>query len=141
MRRPGIFLSLFCVAASMRAASLLDDGFRHMYNLQFPEAHRTFIQYSQQHPDDPMGPVGDGAAYLYSEFDRLRVLQSELFTENQKFLDFHKPAADPKAKANFFAAMENARQLVERALQQKPGDGNALFASTLRLGLRADYLA
>jgi len=125
----------------MHAASLLDDGFRHMYNLQFPEAHRNFVEYSILHPDDPMGPVGDGAAYLYSEFDRLRVLQSELFTENQKFLDFHKPAADPKAKAAFFAAMEKARQLVEKVLRQKPGDGNALFASTLRLGLRADYLA
>ncbi len=112
-----------------------------MYNLQFSEAHRVLAEYIRQKPDDPMGPVADGAAYLYSEFDRLRILQSELFTETSKYNQLGKPAADPKVKAAFQASLEKGRTLIEKTLQQKPGDGNALFASTIRLGLRADYFA
>jgi hypothetical protein len=88
-----------------------------------------------------MGPIADGAAYLYSEFDRLRILQSELFTENKKFIDLKKPQADPAAAANFHGSLEKGRALIEAALRKTPGDGNALFADTLRFGLRADYFA
>ena len=60
-------------AASVSVASptLLDEGYRHMYNLRFGDAHRVFQQWEAAHPDDPMGPVSDAAAYLFSEFDRL----------------------------------------------------------------------
>lgn len=112
-----------------------------MYNLQFTEAHKTLAEYIRQQPDDPMGPVADGAAYLYSEFDRLRILQSELFTQTQKYIELNKPQADPKVKSAFNSSLEKGRQLIEKALQRKPGDGNAMFAATIRLGLRADYFA
>src|SRR5258708_4889003 len=79
----------------------LDRGFRQMYNLQFSDAHRPFADYSRAHPEDPMGAVSDAAAYLFSEFDRLKILQSEFWVEDQPFLDFHKPPADPLVKKQF----------------------------------------
>src|SRR5450631_2549684 len=56
----------------------LEDGYRQMYNLQFTDAHSTFKTWEDLHPNDPFGPTSDGAAYLFSEFDRMGVLQSEL---------------------------------------------------------------
>ena len=60
----------------------LDAGYRQMYDLRFEEAHQTFQDYREDcSPQDPMGPVSDAAAYLFSEFDRLHILQTELFVE------------------------------------------------------------
>jgi hypothetical protein len=140
-----ILIAIFVAAAYPAAAApeptLLDQGYRQMYNLQFDDAHRTFHEYEQAHPDDPMGPVSDAAAYLFSEFDRLKILQSELFVENQSFFGIQKITADAAVKQRFEQALATTDQLVKRALQNSPRDGNALFATVLRLGLHADYLA
>src|SRR5665213_95197 len=122
-------------------ATTLDEGYRQMYNLQFADAHRTFAQYQQENPADPLGPVSDAAAFLFSEFDRLKILQSEFFTNDRSFLDLRKPDADPEIKRQFEAALARTRQLADARLSLSPGDPDALFASILRLGLHSDYLA
>jgi hypothetical protein len=131
----------FVVAGAMQAGPLLDEGFRQMYNLQFAEAHRTFAEFTRQNPGDPMGPVSDAAAYLFDEFDRLRILQSQFLTNDDNFFDFHKPDADPKVKLQFEAKLAEAEKMDEAALKKDPGDTNALFAAILRLGLHSNYLA
>ena len=141
MRATVSITAILLLCQTLHATTLLEEGYRLMYNLQFAEAHRTLAEYTRQQPQDPMGPVADGAAYLYSEFDRLRILQSELFTEDSKYLSFRKPPADPVAKDRFHAALDKGKQLIDRALKQNPNDGNAMFADTLRMGLRADYFA
>src|SRR5512138_686142 len=94
-----------CAAAAIPEPTLLDEGYRQMYNLQFDDAHRTFHFWQRAHPDDPMGPVSDAAAYLFSEFDRLRILQSELFVENQSFFGMQKVSADAAVKQRFEQAL------------------------------------
>lgn len=128
-------------AEPLNNAAPLDRGFRQMYNLQFPEAHHTFAEYAKTRPDDPMAAVGDAAAYLFSEFDRLKILQSEFWVEDQPFLDFHKPPADPQVRKQFETALNRSQNLVNAALRKNPDDPNAQLAATLRLGLDADYLA
>ena len=142
----GLLFGLTVIAAvalpePLLEGPLLDRGYRQMYNLQFTEAHRTFAEYQQQHPADPMGAVSDAAAYLFSEFDRLHILESEFWVEDQPFLDIHKPPADPKVKQQFESALLRSQQLSEAALRRNPDDPNAELASTMRLGLHADYLA
>jgi hypothetical protein len=119
----------------------LDRGFRQMYNLQFTDAHRTFGEYSKSRPEDPMGAVSDAAAWLFSEFDRLRILQSEFWVDDKPFLDLHKPPADPTIKKKFQSALDRTQSLVESALRKNPDDANAQLAGTLRLGLNANYIA
>jgi hypothetical protein len=141
-----ILLASFVQSTALSAEPLsdsapLDRGYRQMYNLQFSDAHRTFEGYAAAHPDDPMAPVSDAAAYLFSEFDRLKILQSEFWIEDQPFLDFHKPPADPAIKKRFETAIAKAQRLVAVALKKNPDDANAALADTLRLGLSADYLA
>ena len=127
-----------CLASAARAEStLLDLGYRQMYNMQFDQAHRTFAEWQRQHPEDPLGPASDAAAYLFTEFDRLHILQSEFFVHDDHFYTDHKLAPDPALKQKFEAALGKALTLAGPA----PQDANAQFASVLCHGLRSDYIA
>jgi hypothetical protein len=117
----------------------LDNGFRHLYNLDFESAHKTFEAWQEQHPDDPMGAASNAAAYLFAEFDRLHVLELSRFIDNKKFDEKNKFAADLKVKAAFEAELAKADDLAGKVLAQSSDDPNALLARTLSDGMRADY--
>jgi hypothetical protein len=146
---PTINLMLFALAhgvlgpisASLGPAAPLDVGYRQMYNLEFSGAHGTFQTYIKDHPEDPFGSTSDGAAYLFDEFDRLGVLQTELFMDDERFKGREKPSPDPALREKFRGAIEHSQKLADAILQQSPNDRNALFATVLNLGLEADYLS
>lgn len=122
----------------------IDDGYRQMYNLDFDGAHRSFAQWESQHPEDPLGPISNAASYLFAEFDRLRILQAQFFTDDESFLGRNKPTADPVVKQRFEADLAKGQQLADRILSRSPEGPEAkaaTFASVLRLGLHADYLS
>jgi hypothetical protein len=119
----------------------LDVGYRQMYNLDFGGAHRTFHDWEQSHPQDPMGPVSDAAAYLFSEFDRLHVLEVDLFTDNNRFEKLQKAAPDPAVRAAFDGQLTKAAHLATEALSRSPQDADAMFTQVLINGLRGDYVA
>jgi hypothetical protein len=135
-----LWLGSPCFAQSVPSSPTLDDGYRQMYNLQFTDAHATFKMWEDLHPNDPFGSTSDAAAYLFSEFDRLGVLQSELFINDEKFDRRAKLAPDPVSRQGFELALAKSEQLADLALVSKPQDENALFAKVLNGGLRSDYL-
>ncbi len=94
----------------------------------------------QQHPEDPLGPVSNAAAYLFAEFDRLHILQSEFFLDDHTFLNRARPNPDPGQAEVRSGAQSRGIGLRPRAVEQSP-DQNAQFATLMRLGLHADYLA
>ena len=114
----------------------LEAGYRQMYNLQFTEAHQTFQDWQKSHSDDPLGPASDAAQYLFSEFDRMHILQSEFFTHDQHFYTDRKLTADPAVKQRFQQALAMSRGLANR----QPGS-RAEFAALLCDGLESDYTA
>jgi tetratricopeptide (TPR) repeat protein len=133
-------ISVLCAIAAETARPVeteLDQGYRHMYNREFAEAHRSFAEWQGRHPEDPLMPASDAAAYLFSEFDRMHILQSEFFTHDQHFITDHKLTPDPALKRKFEAALDAARRLSARA----PTDPNSMFAALLASGLHSDYLA
>ena len=133
-----IILVLCAALTTARAeSSLLERGYREMYNLQFARAHFIFDEWRTLHPDDPMGPTSKAAAYLFSELDRLHILQSEFFTHDQHFSTDHKLTPDPELKETFQVALQAARSLASRS----PDDNNAMFATILCDGLESDYMA
>ncbi len=117
----------------------LDAGFRQMYNLDFPAAHRTFETWEAMYPEDPLGAASNAAAYLFAEFDRLHILEIEFFTDSQRAEEFDKLSADPKSKIEFEDELAKADGLAAKILAQSSDDHNALFARVLIDGLRADY--
>ncbi len=129
-----------CIANAPAPAEI-ERGFQNMYNLQFDQAQQDFSTWERLHPNDPLGPVSQAAGYLFSEFARLGVLESQLFTNDKAFESRGKLTADPRVREEFNAAVNRGDQLAEAALQQHPEDSNALFAKVLALGLRSDYAA
>ncbi len=129
------------ISASLGSSAPLDLGFRQMYNLEFSDAHNTFQTYAKAHPEDPFGPTADGAAYLFDEFNRLGVLQTELFVDEGKFEGREKPLPNPGLRENFNGAIAQSQRLADAILRRSPNDRNALFATVLNLGLESDYLA
>jgi hypothetical protein len=143
---PILFLSLAQAVLNPMSGVLLpsaalDLGFRQMYNLQFDDAHRTLQAYEQDHPDDAMGPTSRAAAYLYGEFERLGVLQSELFVDDAMFQGRKKPPPNPAVRNAFMQELEQSNQRADAMLARSPNDPNALLAKVMDLGLEADYLA
>jgi hypothetical protein len=127
-------------ALTVAPPTLLDAGYGQMYNLQFEEAHRDFREWQRLYPDDPMGPVSDAAAYLFTELQRLHILESEFFTDDNTFLRPRKLSPDPVAKRRFEQALAKGHQLAEETLARSPQDQTALLAAILVTGLRSDYL-
>lgn len=128
-------------ASCADGATLLDQGYNDMYNLTFADAHRCFHDWERSHPSDPMGPVSDAAAYLFFEFDRLKVLRSELFANDAEFIKAKKLTPDPHIKSGFQEDLQQAKRLADAILARTPDDETALFATVLRLALQADYTA
>jgi tetratricopeptide (TPR) repeat protein len=123
------------------APTLIDTGFRQMYNLQFDDAHKTFAEAQRANPNDPMVPVSNAAAYLFAEFDRLHILEADLFVNDGAYAGRAKLSPDPRVKQDFDTEMQRATALSDTALAKNPNDHNALFAKVMVFGLNGDYSA
>jgi hypothetical protein len=119
----------------------LERGFREMYNLDFAGAHNTFHSYQRLDPNDPLGYVADAAAYLFAEFDRLQILESDLFIDDRSFVNRSVEDPDPSIRAAFDAELAHSDELARKVLATSPHDANALFSRVLANGLRGDYTA
>lgn len=124
-----------------RATSSLDRGFTGLYNLDFSGAQKDFADWEKQHPEDPVGPVSEAAGLLFSEFNRLGVLEAQFFENDKAFLSRQRLAPDTTVRGDFQAAIGKAESLAHARLAKNANDRDGLFALTLSAGLQADYAA
>lgn len=123
------------------AAPSLDHGFSGLYNLDFTGAQKDFAGWQKLHPDDPVGPVSEAAGFLFSEFDRLGVLEAQFYENDSAFDKRPKLNPDPALRDRFQSAITRAANVAHARLAKDPKDRDALFALTLCSGLQADYAA
>jgi hypothetical protein len=119
----------------------LDRGFRHLYDLDFSGGQREFESWEKLNPDNPMGPASEAAGILFSEFDRLGVLEAQFYVEDSVFAARKKYEADPGQRARFDRQLSRAEDLAKSRLSRDSRDRDALLAMTLAAGLRSDYAA
>jgi hypothetical protein len=124
---------------TVSSAVSLDRGFSLLYNLDFAQAHQVFLSFEREHPDDPMGPACDAAGFLFSEFNRLGVLESQFYAEDKTFETRKQLSPDATVRDHFNAALDQADGLARARLTKRPKDRDALFALTMSSGLKADY--
>jgi hypothetical protein len=142
-----LFLSMVISATAEVAAApapvstALDRGFVGLYNLDFAGAQRDFNAWEAEHPDDPVGPVSEAAGCLFSEFNRLGVLEGQFFDNDENFAARSKLSPDPVVHVHFQSALDHAQLLAHTRLSKDANDRDALFALTLASGLQADYAA
>ena len=115
------------VSGFSRADTLLSQAYDDMYNLQFETAHQQLSAYEQQHPADPMGPVSDAAACLFSEFQRLHILESEFLTNDKKVLNSRQDP-DPSVKARFNQDLQKTETLTNTQMNVPSERANAMLA-------------
>ena len=119
----------------------LDTGFKLLYSLDFDRAHDFFSAWQREHPEDPMGHVCEAAGVLFSEFNRLGILEGQFYANDKVFEARKKLSPDPAARDRFNAALERAEKMARAQVAKNPKDRDSLFALTLATGLRADYAA
>jgi hypothetical protein len=130
---------LSLLAAGGLHATSVQDAFAHLYNFDFPGAHRIADGYIAKNPSDPMGYCVRGSAYLFSELDRLLILESEFFEDDKKLSTKRKLKADPVIRERFYAAVGEAKSRANARLAANPKDENSLFALSITSGLVTDY--
>jgi hypothetical protein len=134
----GFFSPVYARADALQNTPL-DRGYRDLYNLDFGAAHSEFGAWMHSHPDDPLGVASDAAAYLFGEFDRLGIIDVELFADDSRFNSRSRLTPDPAVRKAFEDRADQANRLGDAALARNPKDVNALYAKTLICGMRSDY--
>jgi hypothetical protein len=132
-------LSLYAGASTPLTGTPLNDGYHALYNLDFASAHTHFQRWIADHPEDPLGPASDAAAYIFTEFDRLGVLDIELFADDGRFESRKRPAIDPALKQGFQNRIAQAEHLADVSLQHNPNDANAYYCKAVTSGMQADW--
>ncbi len=147
MRRIAFSLSvcitvlLVAAVASADAPASLDAGYRLMYSFEFPSAGREFGRWSVDHPGDPLGPVSEAASLLFSELQRLGILQAQFFLDDSSFTSRGGLAPDRALGERFAGLLDTGATLARARLARDASDRDALFAMALVNGLHSDYAA
>jgi len=123
------------------ASSGLASGFSRLYDLDFGGAQKDFESWGKMNPGNAMGPVSEAAGILFSEFNRLGVLEAQFYEDDSVFAARKKYDADPAQRARFEQTLDRAETMAKSRLSQNPRDEDSLLAMTLANGLRSDFAA
>jgi predicted Zn-dependent protease len=130
------------LASALPAADPIQKAFERLYNFDFPGAHAILDRHLAQHPEDAMGYSVRAGVYLFSELDRLGIMEAEFFTDDRRIADDKKKLKpDAGVRTRFFQAVETARSRAQSTLATRPDDANALCASCWVQGMIVDYTA
>lgn len=124
-------------------APSIDQALHSMYNFDFVTAHQTLDALVQVHPEDPLPYAFRASAYLFSELDRLQILEAEFLTDDEKIVEKKKQKLDPDptVRERFLKALNDAMTRGDAALRRDANDKNALFAMCIAQGVNTDYIA
>ena len=116
----------------------LKNGYQLLYEQKFPEARAVFEAWAEKNPTEPFGQVSIAASYLFEEFYHQRVLTSDYFLDDKRFLGGITGTPDPDRIKAFQDATTKARALAARRLKQNKHDPEGLYAMTLSAGMQSD---
>lgn len=139
----GLMLSPLCtstdaVGPAFTSIPELEQGYRLLYEQKFPEAREVFQKWAEQNPTEPFGQVSIAASYLFQEFFLQRVLTSEYFLDDKRFLGGITGTPDASRIKAFQVAVTRARSLASQRLKARARDPEALYALTLCAGMQSD---
>ncbi|MBV8550254.1 MAG: tetratricopeptide repeat protein [Acidobacteriaceae bacterium] len=116
-----------------------NPGFVHFYNLEFDEALADFSAQLKAHPDDPDAYNHVAQTILYREMYRDGALESQLVSGTNPFLRRAKMEVSAADKKQFNQNIDESIRLSDAILKRDPRDAQALYASSVAHGLRANY--
>jgi tetratricopeptide (TPR) repeat protein len=118
---------------------LAEPGFKHFYNLEYPEALAAFRGEVARNPNSPDAYNHVAQTVLYREMFRSGALESELVTGSNPFL--RRAGLNPTQadEQEFQDSINRAMTLAEVRLRTNPNDIAALYAQGVSYGLRGNY--
>src|SRR5580698_6537059 len=142
MPRIWVLSVLLALPAFAAEPASIDNALDHLYNFDFPASHLVLNRYIAEHPGEALPYAFRASAYLFTELDRMGILESEFLIDDGKIAARSKPLEpDPATAAHFKEAVERAEALGEGALKVNANDRSALFALCVSGGLATDYMA
>jgi hypothetical protein len=134
-----VFWVVTAAGASASELTDVDRAFHRLYSYDFAGAHAVLDEALAARPRDPLLHAVRGAAHLFSEFDRLHILELEFFADDDKVTDGKRLKPDRAAGERLLAATAESRRLALERLAVEPGDRDALFALCTAIGTETDY--
>lgn len=116
----------------------LELGYKLLYEQKFADARVVFEKWAAANPEEPFGQVSIAASYLFEEFYLQRVLTSDYFLNDKRFLGGIEGTPDPARIKNFDDSVARARVLAAKRLKKQSRDPESLFAMTLSAGMQSD---
>jgi tetratricopeptide (TPR) repeat protein len=134
-------LILLCLLAqqSFPQTSLVEGGFDHFYNLEYPEAIADFSKAIAQSPNDPEMHNHLAQCLVFQEMFRNGALESEMVNGNNSFLRRPKMNPSPETEKLFLDEISKALSLAQASLAKNPNDAAALYATGVSYGLRSNF--
>ena len=126
-------------AAALGRAPLVDSGYDHFYNLEYPQAISDFEKAIAQEPNVPELHNHLAQTIVFQEMFRNGALESELVSGNNSFLRRPKMNPDPATEQRFLNEVTKAMDLANARLKQAPNDIAAMHALGIAYGLRSNY--
>jgi hypothetical protein len=127
---------------SAQPPTAIDRAFTRLYNFDFPGALVILDEASRAEPGHPLPFAVRGVTYLFMELERLHILESQFFMNDDNLVDGRaKQGPDPKVRVQLFGALQEARQRANARLSAAPDDVDALFAMCLSSSVETDYTA
>ena len=145
MRWISFFLVLGAAAAAQPATVQTEPpirrAFNRLYNFDFAGAHEILDRQIAQDPSDPLPQAVKAAAYLFAELNRLKIMELDFFSDDEKLVDRKKLVPDPAIRASLFKLVDNVQRLGNARLAARPDDRDAMLSMCMVTGLVADYAA
>lgn len=141
-----ISLLLVCGCSALQADTSaavgpLDRAFDRLYNFDFVGAHRIIDKHISGNPEEPLPYTVRGSILLFQELDRLGILESEFFSDDDRVKAKRKLKADQDVRQRFYLSLKQAEQKARNKLSSQPDNAESLFALSLASGLTSDYMA
>lgn len=125
--------------AAPAAQAALDRAANRMYNADFAGAYAILDEEARRHPDEPLVHSIRAAAILFSEFNRLQILEFQFAADDEQVTDRRRLKPDGATRAQLFKALAEARARSHARLTVQPGNPDATFALCMATGVEADY--
>jgi predicted Zn-dependent protease len=131
-----------CLPALAAEPDTIDVAIQRMYDFNFPASQDILTRYIEKHTQDPLPYAFRASAYLFYELDRMNILQSDFFTDDDLIADKKKKIEpDPQVRTKFLQAVKDAEARADAALKVDPNDKQALFSMCIAQGVATDYMA
>ncbi len=132
-------LTVLAGTLQLAAASAVESGFDHYYNLEYGKAISEFRRAIAENPSDPQRYNHLAQTLLYREMFKAGALESELVTGANAFLKRDRIIPPPDVDQLFQESIGRAMELAKAAIAADARDARSTYALAVAHGLRANW--